>query len=289
MIFLKNRATINICGLEAKSFLQGLITNDINKIDSGEAIYSFMLSAQGRFLYDFFIISYNGAIILDCAFEYVDEIIKKLSFYKLRAKVEIKKSDLAVAAIIGDKPENDNQNIACFLDPRNSKMGYRLIGLESDLSTIIQDRESFDFYNYHRLNLKLVDDSDLLHDKSLILEYGFDDFNAIDYKKGCYVGQEVTARTHYRGLVRKKIFLVEILGATEIAKETSIFNGEIEIGKILSSVFFNQKLIALALIKNIGEGDNSINLMDLKLTLPEDFNKKSDDTLTGNYQIFLIN
>lgn len=289
MIFLENRAVITISGKEAKSFLQGLITNDINKIDSGEAIYSLMLSAQGRFLYDFFIHKYNDEIILDCSSTYVDEIVKKLLFYKLRAQVEIKKSSFVVASIIGNKLENINfgQNIICFIDPRNSKMGYRLIGLEVDLLEINQDRESLDFYNHHRLNLKLVDDSDLFYDKSLVLEYGFDDFNAIDYKKGCYVGQEVTARTHYRGLIRKKIFLIEIIGLNEIAKDTSILNGEIEIGKILSSVFFNQKLIALALIKNIGEGDNPINLANLKLTLSLDLKEKSDNIL--NYQIFLIN
>ena len=286
MIFLKNRAIISISGPDAKSFLQGLITNDINKIDSGEAIYSLMLSAQGRFLYDFFIIKFNDAIILDCASEYVDEIIKKFSFYKLRANVEIKKSNLTVAAIIGEKPKNINQNIICFLDPRNAKMGYRLIGLEEDLLDLNHSEQSLNFYNYHRLNLKLVDDSDLLYDKSLILEYGFDDFNAIDYKKGCYIGQEVTARTHYRGLVRKKIFLVEVLDADEVAKDMAIFNWEIEIGKILSSVFFNQKLIALALIKNIGEGDNPIDLRELKLTLAD---KKLDDNLTNSCQIFLIN
>ena len=84
MIFLKNRAVISISGSEAKSFLQGLITNDINKIDSGEAIYSLMLSAQGRFLYDFFIIKHKDEIILDCASEYVDEIVKKFSFYKMK-------------------------------------------------------------------------------------------------------------------------------------------------------------------------------------------------------------
>lgn len=286
MIFLKNRAVISISGSEAKSFLQGLITNDINKIDSGEAIYSLMLSAQGRFLYDFFIIKHKDEIILDCASEYVDEIVKKFSFYKLRAQVEIKKSNLIIAAIIGNKPENINQNNICFLDPRNTKMGHRLIGLESDLLSLNHNEQSLDFYNYHRLNLKLVDDSDLLYDKSLILEYGFDDFNAIDYKKGCYIGQEVTARTHYRGLVRKKIFLVEISVINQVTKDAAIFNGEIEIGKILSSIFFNQKLIALALIKNIGEGDVPIDLRELKLTLAD---KKSDNNLTNSCRVFLIN
>jgi len=281
MIFLKNRVVITISGPEAKSFLQGLITNDINKIDSGEAIYSLMLNPQGRFLYDFFIISNNETIILDCSTQYVDEIVKKFSFYKLRAQVEIKKSNLVIYAAIGDKPQNIDQNIICFLDPRNPKMGYRLIGLEADLLSLNHGQETIDFYNYHRLNLKLVDDSDLFYDKSLILEYGFDDFNAIDYKKGCYVGQEVTARTHYRGLIRKKIFLVEILKANEIAKDSAIFNDKIEIGKILSSVFFNQKLTALALIKNVGEDNALINLADLKLTLV----KTSGDILPITIQL----
>ncbi len=345
-ITLHNRSVISISGVDRKTFLQGLITNDINKVSETQAIYTFMLSPQGRFLYDFFIIADGEKLLLDCCKERVDEIVQKFSFYKLRSKVEIKKEDLVVVSggEIG------------FVDPRDSEMGFRNFIVESELqseaafvmptlslnqinkenehkvgianadlqgafystnttqpqsviptkvgcviptkvgcviptkvgihndsrwiptfvgmtdcdvmteSDLMTENNKMQNYSLQRINLKLPDDSDLTYDKSFPLEFGFDNFNAIDYQKGCYVGQETTARTHYKGIIRKKIFLVEIIDCNQIEKGTEIEAEDKKIGEILSSVFAENKLLALALIKNLDNEGKEINLGELKLS-----------------------
>lgn len=273
MFILKNRTIIYISGTEQKSFLQGLISNDINKVNENTAIYTTMLTPQGRFLYDFFIIQFKDKILLDCSNQKCAEIIKKLSLYKLRADVEIgKMAEYEVGAIIN---QNDDQKIIaninkekliCFADPRSKNIGLRIIGSKDQLSKLSENSlENIDSYNYQRLNLKITDDSDLTYDKSLILEYGFDNLNAIDYQKGCYVGQEVTARTHYRGTLRKAIFLIEIANLSQIKKSTEITCDNKKTGIILSSVFYNKKLYALALIKNIDNNNQKIDLANSNL------------------------
>jgi folate-binding protein YgfZ len=253
---LKNRAVISISGDDKTTFLQGLLTNDINKVSENQAIYSFMLSPQGRFLYDFFIIRSGEKLLLDCNAEKIDEIIQKLSFFKFRSKVEIQKElDLSVAVL---EEKFADEKIA-FLDPRSKEMGYRAFVLNAI------DNENSQ-YDLRRINLKIPDDSDLTADKSFPLEFGFDDFDAVDYKKGCYVGQETTARMHYKGTIRKKIFLVEILNLKQIEKGTEIEADDKKIGEVLSSIFHQDKLLALVLIKNLDNEGKEINLKSLKLS-----------------------
>ncbi len=268
-ITLHNRAIISVSGEDRKVFLQGLITNDINKVSETQAIYAFMLSPVGRFLYDFFIIQRDGELLLDCCKEKVDEIVQKLSFYKLRSKVEIRKEDLVVEVSIGS--ETCLQDGISFIDPRNGKVGVRnfsdSLSFKNIPTTLNMASSGVDTlkYNFNRLNLKLPDDSDLTFNKSFPLEFGFDNFNAIDYHKGCYIGQETTARTHYKGTIRKKIFLVEILDCKRIEKGTEIESEDKKIGEILSSIFWQNQLLALALIKNLDNEGKEINFEKLKL------------------------
>ncbi|MFT6105929.1 MAG: folate-binding protein YgfZ [Rickettsiales bacterium] len=257
---LKNRSIISISGEDKEVFLQGLITNDINKASKSNAIYSFMLSPQGRFLYDFFIILDGERLLLDCDFEKVDEIVKKFSFFKFRSKVEIGKEEGLLVLTALDKEVFDDQDIV-FVDPRDEKMGYRAFVKKTDLH-LLQENKS-DEYNLRRINLKIPDDSDLTVDKSFPLEFGFDDFSAVDYKKGCYVGQETTARMHYKGTIRKRIFLVEVDGE-KIEKGTAIESGEKKIGLILSSILHKDKLLALTLIKNLDNEGKEIKFGELK-------------------------
>jgi folate-binding protein YgfZ len=155
----------------------------------------------------------------------------------------------------------------CFSDSRNSQMGFRAYLNSKDLKGLASgDIGNEDQYNMKRINLKLPDDSDLSYDKSFPLEFGFDDLNAIDYKKGCYVGQETTARMHYKGIIRKKIFLVKILNCQKINKGLEIESEDKKIGEILSSVFYQNQLFALALIKNLDNEGQEIDLTNLKLT-----------------------
>ena len=263
LTILPNRQIISISGDDKKTFLQGLITNDINQVNNKNAIYSLMLSPQGRFLYDFFIIQKNDTLLLDCNSNKIDEIIQKFSFYKLRSNIKIQKeNNLSVAISFHKTATNDKQTIS-FIDPRNKKMGYRHFITQDNLYKSQQQ------YNLHRLQLKIPDDSDLTFDKSFPLEFGFDNLNAVNYQKGCYVGQETTARTHYKGIIRKKIFLAEILDCQQIEKSTIVEAENKKIGEILSSVFYNNKLLTLTLIKNLDNEGKEVNLSKLKLIVSD--------------------
>lgn len=288
---LKNRKLIFINGEDNLVFLQGLITNDVHKIEQGKAVYSLMLNPQGRFLYEFFISKYQNGLILEVDGTIRGDLVKKLSFYKLQSKVEIKEMDefgvFFVESVVVDQEESrvfdqeieSRETNGCdsmittrglsFLDPRKENFGLRVYDTEENFQKIAKSNnlkeENLDFYNYLRLKNKITDENDLIFNKSLIVEYGFDNLNAIDYKKGCYVGQEVVARSHYKGKLRKKIFLIEIANLSKIEKESEITCLEKKQGVILSSLFFENKLLALALIKNIGSDDQEIDLSKLDL------------------------
>jgi hypothetical protein len=288
-IFNYNRSLIAIKGEDGKIFLQGLLTNDVNSLREENLLYSLMLNSQGRFLYDFFIFEKNEIIYLECLDFRRDEIIKKLNFYKLRSKVEISKNDdfeigflsveLDSAKINQKLAKKISDNIFIFCDPRNEKMLKRIY-FKKDLKPEVEEffkselsncelcdgelqnqnskfndiffiEQDNPYYDFSRISLKIAEsEKDLTLEKSLILEYGFDQLNAISYQKGCYVGQELTARTHYLGEIRKKIFHIKIPNLTEIAKNSEIFCDEKVAGEILSSVFYQNQLHALAIIKN---------------------------------------
>ncbi len=260
---LQDRAIIELTGDDRKKFLQGLITNDINKASETNLIYSAMLNAQGRFLYDFFIFEIGEKLMLDCFAPRRDEILQKLNFYKLRSQVVLKKNDELVVS--------QNFSGEGFADPRHSDLGFRSYSNN-------ESQQSQDSYNFKRISLKIPkSEQDLTYEKSFILEFGFDELNAIDYQKGCYVGQELTARTHYLGQIRKKIFHIKISGLQEVEKNSEITCEGKSAGIILSSVFYESELHALALIK-----------------LPEDknfseFREKLELRLASQeYKIFII-
>ncbi len=241
---LKNRSIIEILGDDRKSFLQGLITNDINKASPNNLIYSAMLNATGRFLYDFFIFESDEKLVLDCSNLRRDEILKKLNFYKLRAKVNLRKNDELLVA------QSFTQHH--FVDPRNKEMGYRIYKTAAELSAIEKELMSEDFYNFNRIQNKIPEsENDLTYEKSLILEFDFDSLNAINYEKGCYIGQELTARTHYKGEIRKKIFHI-IIPQTQnnkVEKGSEISCEGKSVGIILSSSSHQNDLHALALVR----------------------------------------
>ena len=241
-----NRSILEITGPDRKKFLQGLITNDVNKATEKNLIYSAMLNAQGRFLYDFFIFEIGEKLILDCLASRRDEILKKLNFYKLRAEVEIKKNDeLKIFHSFEDTASS-------FPDPRNKNLGHRLYSHTYHLPPIAYRLE----YDLNRILLKIPEsEQDLTYEKSFILEFGFDDLNAVDYQKGCYVGQELTARTHHTGQIRKKIFHIKISDGKAIQKNTEISCEGKSVGLVLSSIFHNSELHALALLKLPEAGD----------------------------------
>lgn len=219
---LSNRGVLKITGKDSAAFLQGLISNDINKASSTTFIYAMLLSPQGRFLYDFFILKILDGYLLDCPKDSVQEIIKKLQMYKLRSEVTVEDLSDSYSVLASNKQLNNY-----YIDPRTELIGYRAIlqnqgNASSDMSE----------YEIKRIKNLLPDaEKDFIYNKSFPLEYGANNLNAIDYKKGCYVGQEVTARTNYRGVVRKK--LLSFSSKQPIEKGIEIRDKENKIGTTL--------------------------------------------------------
>lgn len=255
----QDRAIFEISGQDRKKFIQGLITNDINKVGDSHLIYSAMLNAKGRFASDLFIFESQEKLILDCPKDIIDSIIQKLSMYKLRADIQItKNTDLTVGYL--DK-KNANQPAFTFLDPRTPILGYRTYFTESDA---ISDQTN-QTYDELRIRNKIPEGlKDLTPEKSLILEFNFDNLHAIDYEKGCYIGQELTTRTHYRGEIRKKIMHITLASHTpemnsnvpKVKKNAEITCEGKVVGIILSSLCLGPEIHALALIKTLETASN---------------------------------
>ena len=211
---LSHRGVIEIDGEDKKAFLQGLISNDINLVTPKQAIYATLLTPQGRFLFDFFITEKDGTFLLDVESARLEALLKKLSLFKLRSKVTLKaRPDLKIYALWGE----EKFPLDAYPDPRLEALGARLMGEAIS-------NASAEEYDLHRLKLGVPEGGiDLLPEKAILLESGLDELNAISWTKGCYMGQELTARTKYRGLVRKRLFPVKIEGpAPESGVEVSL-------------------------------------------------------------------
>jgi folate-binding protein YgfZ len=221
----KRRGVLRIAGEDRVSFLQGLVTNDVARAAAGQPVYSALLTAQGRFLHDFFIVPQSDALLLDCEADRRADLMRRLGMYKLRAKVTIedKTDSLAVILLWGDGLNPDalrsNEAVAIYADPRLPALGARAVVAAGDAASWIAkhgfDAADENTYDRQRIALGVPDGSrDLPVERALLLENGFDELHGIDWQKGCYIGQEVTARMRYRSLVRKHLLPVSIDGPT---------------------------------------------------------------------------
>jgi len=239
---LESRAVLAISGEDRRVFLQGLISNDINKATESQAIHAAFLTAQGRFLHEFFAVESAARLLLDTEAARLEDLRKRLAAYKLRAKVALTSlgDDMIVVAAFGagSAASFGLQPMAgaaaphlcgvAFVDPRLAAMGVRLLlprAALSDLTALGSTPASFADYDSWRLSHGVPDGSrDLEIERALLLENGFDELNGVDWKKGCYVGQEVTARMKYRALVKRQLTLVRIDGPTPAPGTTIMFN-----------------------------------------------------------------
>ncbi len=252
-----NRAVLSVSGDDRVTFLQGLVSNDVGKAGPEQAIFAAFLTPQGKFIHDLFIVEKDGALLIDVEAARAEEFRKKLSLYKLKAKVTVALApDYKVFAILGDsalgldsaqpgaaKPVGDG---IAYTDPRLAALGGRALVTDSAALTaaglVMGD---FSLWDSLRLSLGVPDGSrDLPVDKGILLENGFDELGAVDFNKGCYMGQELTARTKHRGLVRKRLLPVHFDGAA-IEPGTAILAGDVDAGEIRSG----QDGLALALIR----------------------------------------
>jgi len=249
---LQDRGLLAVGGDDAGDFLQGLISNDIHKVTPERAIYAALLTPQGKYLHDFFIIKWQGRLVLDCQRARLDDLKKRLSMFKLRADVTLEdcSDDFIIAALYGDGCAEVG---FAYTDPRLKDAGGRAIlareSAEDTLKAAGLSAATADDYDRHRLSLGLPDGSrDLVIEKSILLESGFDELNGIDWDKGCYMGQELTARTKYRGLVKKRLVPVTFTGPPP-APATPVMAGEKNAGEMRSSIPIADGGIGLALLR----------------------------------------
>jgi hypothetical protein len=251
---LAERGILAISGEPARDFLQGLITNDIQKASPSRAIYAALLTPQGKFLHDFFIVEHKDRFLLDCSAERMPDLIKRLTMYRMRLKLDITdesdKWDVGAMLPVGemDAPGTAKTRFdgVSYVDPRHAGLGERTIRLVDEDDTFPtdiaqQDKNRAD-YEAIRIALGIPDTGkDLIADKSMPLESGFDELQGVDFEKGCYVGQEVTARMKHRNLVKKRLFPVAIDG--DVTAGAIVKSDEVDAGEIRSVI--NGRGIAL--------------------------------------------
>jgi len=274
---LDDRAILYVNGENAKEFLQNLISNDVNKVSDVTSCFTSLLSPQGKFLFEFIIIKHKSGYILDCEKSQVDGLFKQLNVYKLRSKVEILNlsNEFVVAAFSHEKflTFEEAQDVAgftlkyredpIFLDPRNKQLGARLIiNLEKLYLSLkklgLQDSSLQDYYSHcHKLGI-VPKDLNKLQNKLFGIECNYEELNGIDFKKGCYVGQENTARIKLKNKLSKRLFPINSVQG-ELTEDESIYHNEKEIGKVLI-----EKDYPFALIK----------FRDVNLNETIDFNTK---------------
>jgi folate-binding protein YgfZ len=220
---LPHRSVISVAGPDRVEFLQGLISNDTRKVAPDRAIWAALLTPQGRFLNDMFVAeSGSDTFYLETERERAPALAKKLKMYMLRSKVTVEDlgAALEVAAAFGDDTSKafGIEGAVSFDDPRLGTLGVRVIAPAGQAATLLSARGFTEAplasYDALRLPLGVPDGSrDLQVEKALLLENGFDELNGVDWKKGCYMGQELTARTKYRALIKKRLFPVKVEGA----------------------------------------------------------------------------
>jgi folate-binding protein YgfZ len=250
-VVLEDRGILAVSGPDSRAFLQGLVSNDVEKVSPDRAVYAALLTAQGKYLHDFIMAGTGDAIWLDAEAARLADLKRRLSMYRLRAKVAIDDlPDLAVPAVFGDGapaalglPETAGAARAfgeglAFVDPRLTALGARVIlprdRIRGALAEAGLAEADFAAYDRHRLALGIPDGSrDLVLEKSILLESGFDELNGVDWQKGCYIGQELTARTKYRGLIKKRLFPVRIDGPAP--PDTEVTFGGKDAGEMRSS------------------------------------------------------
>jgi folate-binding protein YgfZ len=258
---LSDRAVIALEGPEARDFLQGLITNDLGALAPHRGLYAALLGPQGKILFDFFIVEGDGALLLDCAASSSEALMKKLKQYRLRAKIEIAlRPQLSVYAGLTGRP---GERAISFADPRLAALGVRSIGAVAEMPADLPGPAT---YHARRLELGVPEGGDFGSDKIFALDAGLDELHAISFDKGCYVGQELTARMKHRGTDRKRILLVSADAALPPAG-AEIKSGAAVIGELVS-VYGSKGFALLRLDRLDGTKESTADKIPVALIRP---------------------
>jgi len=248
---LEDRGILFIQGTDTKEFLQNLITNDINKVDEANSCFASLLTPQGKYLFDFLVVEHKKGYFIDCEKKQIEELFKQLNIYKFRSDIEILNlsNEFVVAAFsykkfisfdrAKDLPGNTfkYREDPVFLDPRHKKLGGRLIiNLEKlHLSLKKMDLDSTDPEEYYKLSYELgipQKNTEKLRNKLFGIECNFEELNGIDFKKGCYIGQENTSRIKLRNKLSKRLLPIQLIEG-KLIEGSPIKNNDNEIGKVL--------------------------------------------------------
>ena len=284
---LDDRAILYLNGEDTKEFLQNLISNDMNKVSETNTCFTSLLSPQGKFLYEFIIIKHKSGYLIDCEKSQADGLYKQLSTYKLRSKVEILNlsNEFVVAAfsyekfLTFDKVQDKSgftikyREDPIFLDPRNKQLGARLIiNLEKLYLSLkkldLHDANLREYYSFsHKLGI-VPRDLNKLQNKLFGIECNYEELNGIDFKKGCYVGQENTARIKLKNKLSKRILPINIVNG-ELTEGESIYYNDNEIGKVLIDNDYPFALIKYLDENFNGKSDFNTKEASIKIKLPD--------------------
>jgi len=284
---LEDRAILYINGVDAKDFLQNLISNDINKVTDNSSCFASLLTPQGKFLYEFIVIKHKSGYFIDCEKSQSEEIFKQINTYKIRSKIEILNlsNEFVVTSFGYEKylTIKGSKDILGFtfkyredpiiLDPRNKGLGARLIiNLEKLYLSLkkldLKDDKIEKYYNQsHKLGV-VPKNLNQLQNKIFGIECNYEELNGIDFKKGCYVGQENTTRIKLKNKLSKRLLPIEIIDG-KLSEDEKIYNNNVEIGKVLIN-----KEYPFALIKYLDKNFNKDQIFkgkngSFKIFLPE--------------------
>ena len=236
-----SRGFITVSGKDRFEFLQGLISNDVEKCRDGKAIWAAILTPQGKFLYDFYVFPRGEQLVLDCHKDELMPLGQLLRKYQLRSEIQLGIDSQTVSILLlgdwgfnGDNDVSDFCNGALMPDPRDARLGYRYAGSKDDFLKENNDKEVFDKKQYDQIRISLgIPDGpvDIEKNKGLLLEYGFDELHGVDWQKGCYMGQELTARTKYRALIKKRLMNISLVD--QQTQEPIEYGAEIKAGDTL--------------------------------------------------------
>ena len=266
---LEDRAILYINGDDAKEFLQNLISNDINKVNDDNSCFASLLTPQGKFLFEFIIVKHKSGYFIDCEKSQANDLFKQLSIYKLRSKVEILNlsNEFVIAVFDSEKFLSfDNakdvlghtvkyREDPIVLDPRHKELGARLIiNLEKLYLSLkklgLRSADPIEYYKIsHQLGI-VPKDLNKLQNKLFGIECNFEELNGLDFKKGCYVGQENTARIKLKNKLSKRLLPIQVT-IGKLNQDEPIYNNEVEIGKILI-----EKDFPFALVKYLDDNFN---------------------------------
>lgn len=247
---LTDRALLAVSGTGVQTFLQGLITNDIARLSPDAPLYAALLTPQGKILFDFLLYQDGSAILLDCEAAAAASLGKRLSLYRLRAKVDIAaRDDLAVMAHWG----SDERPPDSWADPRLAALGARALLPKSSLGVALHSDEA---YTRHRLDLGVPEGHDFGENTIFALDADLEELHGVAFDKGCYVGQELTARMKHRSTARKRLMPVDADGAALPAAGSGITAGDREIGTLMS--VYHDRGFALVRLDRLAEATEMV-------------------------------